>query len=317
MATIVRIANTLTEPEHSMPKSKAPTSPKTGLRFTPLDQETFWSQSLDRLADLLEAGAERQDRATLLDRVSKYLLVPLFFLTSAQYVSAQDFVELPRDLEVELALSALPDELQDRAAVYVRDPDQGFVLHREGTNGWMTFVARTSVRFYAADWDYSYPSDMLIPQAHGELGLQNHVRPYFDLERLRIAGTPPAEAKRVLRERFENGTYRAPARGGVSYMLAPMHRAYMAPAESDEIMTVSFPHHMPYAPFVKPEELGPMDPYGRSGILDHGGDDAGPHGYLYLMIQPDQVAEIQSKYAGLLGRLCEQHDAWCLPEAGR
>ena len=285
-------------------------------RPSPQDLETYWSRALDRLATHLE-GKEKDLRRprTTRRRVLQYLFVPFFLLASAQCVGAQSLVELPQDLEVELALSALPEELQEGAAIYVRHPEQGFVLHREGSNGWMTFVARTSVRFYEADWEYSYPSDMLIPQAHTGLGLENHVQPYFDIERLRIAGTPPAEAKRILRERFANGTYKAPERSGVSYMLAPMHRAYMNPAQSDEIMTVSFPHHMPYAPYARLAELGPMDPYGRSGILDHGGEDAGPHGYFYLLIQPDQVAEIQAKYAPLVERLCNYHAGWCLQEA--
>ena len=39
---------------------------------------------------------------------------------------AADLVELPRDLEVELALSALPEVLQDDATVYVLDPKRGY-----------------------------------------------------------------------------------------------------------------------------------------------------------------------------------------------
>ena len=300
-----------------MTADQLPSNPSIDGGPSPRHVNVSWSQSVDRVVSLCAAGSEEKARnMTPRSLALQALLVPLCLLASAQFVGAQDFVELPRDLEMELALSALPEGLQDGAAIYIRDPDQGFVLHREGTNGWMTFVARTSVRFYAANWEYnSYPSDMLIPQAHTELGLQTHVRPYFDIERLRIAGTPPADAKRILRERFSDGTYGAPERSGVSYMLAPLHRAYMAPARSDEIMTVSFPHHMPFAPYARPEELGPMDPYGRSGMLDYGGEDAGPHGYFYLLIQPDQVAEIQAKYAPLVERLCNYHAGWCLQEA--
>ena len=64
---------------------------------------------------------------------------------------ANDFVELPKDLEIELALSALPEELRADATVYVRDPKKGFVVHRQGSNDWATFVVRTSVRFFQAD----------------------------------------------------------------------------------------------------------------------------------------------------------------------
>ena len=235
-------------------------------------------------------------------------------ISGASAVFADELVELPRDLEIELALSALPKALRDEAAVYVRDPQEGFVLHREGTNGFSTFVGRTSVRFYEADWAYDYPSDQLIPIAYDRVGMAYHAKPWFDLERMRIDGLPPEEAKRTLRQRFRDGTYRAPHKGGLSYMLAPVHRAYMAPAASDEVMTVSFPHYMPYAPHIVPEALGAMDPMGRAGALDHGGEDAGPHGYLYFMAPEDQARAIRKEHAGMLDRLCGLHANWCLPD---
>ena len=228
---------------------------------------------------------------------------------------ADEFVELPRDLEVELALSALPEALQDDATVYVRDPEAGFVVHRRGDNGFATFVGRTSVRFYDADWAYTYPADQLIPIAYDRTGAEHHMKPWFDLERMRVRGESPERAKQILRTRFRDGTYTAPTGGGLSYMLAPIHRAYGAPAVSDELITVSFPHHMPYAPYVVSEDLGPMDPHGHAGTLDHGGRDAGPHGYLYFMVPPDQAERIRARYAGMLDRLCRLHTGWCLSAA--
>ena len=50
---------------------------------------------------------------------------------------------LPRDLEMQLALSALPPHLRDHATVYVLNPDKGFEVARTGTNGFHAFVART------------------------------------------------------------------------------------------------------------------------------------------------------------------------------
>ena len=240
-------------------------------------------------------------------------LLILSALSAACQANAQEFQQLPQDLEIELALSALPEDLQADATVYVRDPSRGFVLHRAGRNGWTTFVARTSVRFYDAQWDYErYPSDQLIPQAHDAVGLANHVVPYFDLEKMRIEGVSPQEAKRILRQRFNDGTYAAPTQGGMSYMLAPIHRAYSNPANSSDIQTYSFPHHMPYAPHVDATRMGTLDPLGRVGVLDHGGTDSGPHGYFYLMVQPDQADAIRKRYAPLLDRLCALHAAWCL-----
>ena len=52
---------------------------------------------------------------------------------------------LPRDLEIQLALSALPPHLRDKVTLYALNPDKGFVLARNGTNGFHALVARTVV----------------------------------------------------------------------------------------------------------------------------------------------------------------------------
>lgn len=239
----------------------------------------------------------------------------LSVLAKSNTVVADEFINLPLDLEIELALSALPKDLQADATIYVRDPKKGFVIHQQGSNDWITFVARTSVRFYEADWDYKYPSDQLIPQAHDKVGQAHHVIPYFDIEIMRINGVAAAETKKTIRQRFADGTYAAPTSGGMSYMLAPIHRAYMEPAKSNLIMTVSYPHHMPYAPHMNASKLGAMDPHGRSGLLDHGNEDTGAHGYMYFGVQPDQAEAIRASYSELLTKLCKHHSNWCLPDS--
>ena len=52
---------------------------------------------------------------------------------------------LPRDLEIQLARSALPPHLRDNATVYVLNPDKGFEVARKGTNGFHAFVARPAM----------------------------------------------------------------------------------------------------------------------------------------------------------------------------
>ena len=56
---------------------------------------------------------------------------------------AGTIVTLPRDLEIQLALSSLPAHLRDHATVYVLNPTQGFEVARTGTNGFSALVART------------------------------------------------------------------------------------------------------------------------------------------------------------------------------
>src|SRR5215470_4393463 len=59
---------------------------------------------------------------------------------------------LPRDLEIQLALSALPPHLRDQATVYVLNPDKGFEVAGKGTNGFHALVARTGDDGMRGSW---------------------------------------------------------------------------------------------------------------------------------------------------------------------
>src|SRR5436305_12977774 len=85
------------------------------------------------------------------------LIAGLFFSLAAtaqnkQMSSGNKIEPLPRDLEIQLALSALPPHLRDNAAVYVLNPDKGFEVARQGTNGFHTFVARTGEDSFRGTW---------------------------------------------------------------------------------------------------------------------------------------------------------------------
>src|SRR6184192_3001582 len=82
------------------------------------------------------------------------ILALLFSLTtSAQNAKGTNKVEpLPRDLEIQLALSALPPHLRDDATVYVLNPDKGFEVARKDTNGFHALVARTGDDTFHGSW---------------------------------------------------------------------------------------------------------------------------------------------------------------------
>jgi hypothetical protein len=63
-------------------------------------------------------------------------------IADSNKASAQGIEALPRDVEMELAPSALPAHLQQAATLYALDPRKGFVA-RKGTNGFHALVART------------------------------------------------------------------------------------------------------------------------------------------------------------------------------
>src|SRR5437764_11784934 len=83
---------------------------------------------------------------------------------------------LPRDLEIQLALSALPPHLRDNATVYVLNPDKGFEVARKGTNGFHTFVARTGDDSFRGTWLLKeYRDDILYPISFDEAGAKTQM----------------------------------------------------------------------------------------------------------------------------------------------
>jgi hypothetical protein len=150
---------------------------------------------------------------------------------------------LPRDLEIQLALSALPPHLRENATVYVLNPDKGFEVARKGTNGFHAFVARTGDDAFRGSWPLTeYRGDILYPISFDKAGSRAQMRVFFDAAERQAKGTPPGELKKIIKDRYKTGYYKAPERAGISYMLSPVLRTYFNPEESDRVVTINFPH---------------------------------------------------------------------------
>ena len=159
----------------------------------------------------------------------------LFSLTaSAQNGEGPKKLEpLSRDLEIELALSALPPHLRDNATVYVLNPDKGFEVARKGTNGFHALVARTGDDTFRGTWPLGeYRDDILYPISFDEAGTKAQMRVFFDATEMQAKGTPPEELKKIIQERYKTRYYKAPERAGVSCMLSPILRTYVNPDEN-------------------------------------------------------------------------------------
>ena len=233
----------------------------------------------------------------------------LFSLTA----SAENKIEpLPRDLEIQLALSALPSHLRDSATVYILNPDKGFEIARNGTNGFHTFVARTGDDTFRGSWPFTeYRDDILYPISFDAAGAKQQMRVFFDAAEMQAKGTPPGELKKTIQERFKTGYYKAPERTGISYMLSPILRTYWNPEESDAVKTtMNYPHVMYYAPNVSNEDIGG----GKLGGLYPFVIMPGPHGYMIHPIDLTERAVINKEYEEMLGRLCKIKEVWCLPK---
>jgi hypothetical protein len=232
---------------------------------------------------------------------------------------------LPRDLEIQLALSALPPHLRDNATVYVLNPEKGFEVARKGTNGFHALVARTGDDTFRGSWPLTeYRDDILYPISFDPAGAKAQLRVFLDAAEMQAKGTPPGELKRIIQERYKTNYYKAPERTGVSYMLSPILRTYTNPDQNEDVLTANVPHVMYYAPNLSNEDIGGANPKPeevrylyQNGhwpgsvypfVILHG-----PHGYSVQFLGTTERAALTKEYEEMLARLCKIKDAWCLP----
>jgi hypothetical protein len=236
------------------------------------------------------------------------MILILLAASPARAQTPPSITPLPQDLEIELALSALPVHLRAEATVYSLNRHTGFEVARRGRNGFHTFVARQDDSLYRGQWPLrTYRNDVLIPIAFDAEGAETIMRVHFDIARLQAMGTPPEELKHTMQGRYAEGYYRAPKRAGVSYMLAPVMRAYLNPDEGDALVTISSPHLMFYAPYVTNEHIGGL-PMSHGPFVINGG----PHGYMITLLGETERAAIMRESATMLDRLCRFNVVFCL-----
>lgn len=236
----------------------------------------------------------------------------LFTLSAnAENNKASKVEPLPRDLEIQLALSALPPHLRDSATVYVLNPDKGFEVARKGTNEFHAFVARTGDDTFRGSWPFTeYRDDILYPVSFDKAGVTAQMRVIFDAAEMQAKGTPPSELKKIIQNRYKTKYYKSPERAGLSYMLSPVLRSYINPEENDSVATLNIPHVMHYAPNISNEDIGGGKPGGMDPfVIFHG-----PHGYTIQFLGLTERAAINKEYEEMLARLCKIKEAWCLPK---
>ncbi len=260
------------------------------------------------------------------------VIAGLFFLLTASAQNkpaasgANKIEPLPRDLEIQLALSALPPHLRDNATVYVLNPDKGFEVARKGTNGFHALVARTGDDTFRGSWPFTkYRDDILYPISFDDAGAKAQLQVFFDAAEMQAKGTPPEELKKIIQERYRTHYYKAPERAGVSYMQSPILRTYINPDANDNVATANVPHVMHYAPNVSNEDVGGASPTPEQlhYFSEHGRWQAspgpfvilhGPHGYFVQFVGVTERTAINKEYEEMLARLCKIKEVWCLPQ---
>jgi hypothetical protein len=131
----------------------------------------------------------------------------------AQTTNNSKLEKMPADLETDFALSALPPHLRNAATVYLLDPSKGYYIARQGTNGFVCFIART-------EWEWTeFRDDVATPISYDAEGAKTILPVYLDVAAMRASGKySPAQVKDTIIARIKTGHYKAPSRPGISYI---------------------------------------------------------------------------------------------------
>ena len=215
--------------------------------------------------------------------------------------------KMPQSLEVRFALSAIPPHLREGATTYTFDPSSGYVVSHRGTNGFSCIVMRT-------EWSWpqlAFRDDIFVPLCYDDEGSKKMLPVWMDAAKLRAQGLGPKQVYEETMKKFQNGTYQKPGRAGISYMIAPLMRTYPSP-DATEVVTMSMPHYMFYAPNVKDADIGgkPLSQYPFA--LPQG---PGPHDVIILLVGQAEKTKILADSADLLNELCSYRKFLCLASA--
>lgn len=180
----------------------------------------------------------------------KFIIVCTTICSGVSFAQpSQDWTldKMPVDLEMDFALSALPPQLRDQSTVYLLDPKKGYYIARQGTNGFSTFVSRT-------EWESGvFDQDTFGAISYDAEGTKTHLPVFLDVAEMRASGKYSASQIRdIVVKRVKDGTYKAPSRTGISYMLSPLLRT----RQDRGVVNMVMPHYMFYAPRVEDADIG-------------------------------------------------------------
>jgi hypothetical protein len=221
----------------------------------------------------------------------------------AQQAAGWQLDKMPADLETDFALNALPARLRAGATVYLLDPAKGYYAAHKGSNGFICFVTRTN-------WEWAeFRKDVFAPMGYDAEGARTIWPLYRDPAAMRASGRfTPQQIKDTMVNRIHKGIYKAPARGGVSYMLASVMRVYTGTPGDTKVLTMNMPHYMFYAPYITASDAG-MDPNSSNGpwLINSGntvlGERKGPEGYFIVPADEKTTTKIMADGKDLLRRL--------------
>ena len=226
------------------------------------------------------------------------LALALFCLSLAIPVSAQSTAPpsdlpalMPRDLEVDLALSALPEHLRAEASVLVLQRG-GLVSARDGSNGFVCLVRRMG----------SVPGDFIdsvIPICYDAEGARTLVPAVREEIRLLESGMASPDVRARIASEWERGVFNVPG-PGISYMLSSVVDI-RTPGNPPRTFV---PHLMFYGPYKSGDDVGANeDPFDPVPFIQAAGL---PSAMMVVPLGEEERAAIAAEQEGLARRV----EAW-------
>lgn len=166
--------------------------------------------------------------------------------------------ELPQELEVRWAVSALPASLRDQAGIRIFSGGH-YVEYRKAANPFTCIVSRRAGNLYPVCFD--------------EEGTRTILPAYEDDATMRQSGMTSDKVEAELATGFASGRYQPPSKPGIAYMLSPA--TFML--GSDGTLHSVPAHVMFYAPYLTDKDIGGS--MGKTAFVDR----PGPHGMIIVL----------------------------------
>jgi hypothetical protein len=174
--------------------------------------------------------------------------------------------DIPKEKQIEMAMSAAPPHIAQKATVYVLGAN-GYVKARTGTNGFSCLVERRYI-------------ETLEPSCYDAEGSATTLQARLYREELRAAKTPEGDIDRKIDDRYKSGEFKPPSKPGFVYMLSTHNKVHN---DRTNAIIKAPPHLMFYAPYATQKEfgefVGPQVPW----VMWEGRPDA------YIMVTPELI----------------------------
>lgn len=183
----------------------------------------------------------------------------IFVLGAVSLAAAQEITHVdastPRETQIEIARSAAPKEISDKADIYVIDK-RGYKLVVNGSNGFACTIERERL-------------DTMEPECYDREGTRTTFEVRYFVEKQRAAGVAEEKINEAVEAGYKSGKFKAPEKSGIIYMLSDSNYVY----DPDAKKVIHFPGHlMFYAPYATKETVGTGE--GAPYIVHPGKPDA-------------------------------------------